>query len=134
MPLTPGHFLRGAPLTAHPEAPEGSPREDLSHINRWKRLKVLQHQFSERWKSEYITELQRRQKWKTSCNNLEENDFVIIKEDHLPPTEWRMGRIIKVIRGKDDHVRVAEIKTQNGIIVRPIVKLCLLPTQNHKIQ
>ena len=45
-----------------------------------------------------------------------------------------MGRIIKVIRGKDDHVRVAEIKTQNGIIVRPIVKLCLLPTQNHKIQ
>ena len=53
----------------------------------------------------------------------------MIKDDHLPPTEWR------VIPGKDKNVRVAEIQTQNGIIVRPIVKLCILPTnQNNQYQ
>lgn len=121
-------------MTAHPEAPEDPPEENLSYMNRWKRLKAIQHLFSQRWKSEYITELQRRYKWKTTRRDLKEHDFVIIKDDHLPPTEWRLGRVTKVIYGRDHHVRVAEIKTQNGIITRPIVKLCVLPTQQTHIK
>lgn len=126
--LTPGHFLRGAPLIAPPEYSPEPLNVDLSHLNRWKRLKYIQHIFSQRWKSEYIVELQRRFKWKTTKNNIKENDFVIIKDDNLPPTEWRLGRVNKLIYGQDTNVRVAEIKTQNGIITRPIVKLCVLPT------
>ncbi|XP_075151112.1 uncharacterized protein LOC142225221 [Haematobia irritans] len=85
--LTPGHFLRGAPLIAVPEKLS----ENLSLINRWQKLKSIQHQFSKRWKNEYITNLQKRYKWKTEQQNLKENDFVIIKDDNLPPTEWRLG-------------------------------------------
>ncbi|XP_075163067.1 uncharacterized protein LOC142235692 [Haematobia irritans] len=133
LPLTPGHFLRGGPLTAPPEAPEDSPRENMSYLSRWRKLQTLQHTFSRRWKTEYITELQRRYKWKSTKNNLKENDFVIVKDDHLPPTEWRLGRVVRVICGKDNNVHVAEIKTQNGIITRPIVKLCVLPTQQTNI-
>lgn len=132
LPLTPGHFLRGAPLTAPPETLVEFQSENLSFINRWKRLKMIQHIFSQRWKDEYVTELQRRYKWKTACNNVKENDFVVIKDDSLPPTEWRLGRITKVIKGKDNNVRVAEIKTQAGNIVRPIVKLCVLPTSTNQ--
>ena len=131
LPLTPGHFLRGAPITAHPEGSENLHSENLSHLSRWKRLKIIQHIFAQRWKSEYITELQRRYKWRSTRNNLKENDIVIIKEDHLPATEWRIGRIIEVTRGKDNNVRVAKIKTQHGIIDRPIVKLCILPSQHN---
>ncbi|XP_075150744.1 uncharacterized protein LOC142224849 [Haematobia irritans] len=133
LPLTPGHFLRGAPITASPDAPEQPPTENLSYLSRWRRLQAIQHIFSQRWKSEYITELQRRYKWKSTRNNLKENEFVIVKDDHLPATEWRLGRITKVFYGKDNNVRVAEIKTQNGIITRPIVKLCVLPSQHTNV-
>ena len=127
LPLTPGHLLRGAPIIAPPEAPEEPPLESLSFVKRWDRLKALQHIFARRWKNEYITELQRRVKWKAEQPNLKPNDFVIVKDDLLPPTEWRLGRIVKVIHGKDNKVRVAEIKTQNGTITRSIAKLCILP-------
>ena len=71
--------------------------------------------------------MQRRYKWKTTKENLKIDDFVIIKEDFLPPTEWKMGRIVGLHAGKDGHVRVAEIRTANGNITRPLVKICLLP-------
>ena len=130
LPLTPGHFLRGAPIIAPPEAPKEPPLESVSFVKRWERLKALQHIFARRWKNEYITELQRRVKWKSEQHNIKLNDFVIVKDDLLPPTEWRLGRITKVIYGKDNKVRVAEIKTQNGTITRSIAKLCLLPTSH----
>lgn len=128
LPLTPGHFLRGAPITAPPEAPVEIPITKLSHLNRWQRLKAMFNIFSQRWKSEYVVELQRRYKWKTTKNNIKEGDLVIIKDDFLPPLEWCLGRVEKVFYGKDNNVRVAEIRTQNGSIVRPVVKLCVLPT------
>ena len=66
LPLTPGHFLRGAPLIAPPEAPEVPPLESLSYIKRWDRLKALQHIFARRWKTEYVIELQRRKQNNTT--------------------------------------------------------------------
>ncbi|XP_059223988.1 uncharacterized protein LOC131997292 [Stomoxys calcitrans] len=123
LPLTPGHLLRGAALISVPE--EYS--DNLSIINRWQRLKAIQIQFARRWKTDYISELQRRYKWKAAQQNLKENDFVVIKEDNLPPSEWCLGRVIKVFQGKDSNVRVAEIRTQSGVLTRPLVKLCILP-------
>ncbi|XP_059218988.1 uncharacterized protein LOC131995095 [Stomoxys calcitrans] len=123
IPLTPGHLIRGAALMAIPE--EYS--DNLSLMNRWQRLKTLQILFAKRWKNEYVSELQRRYKWKTTQLNLEKDDFVVVKDDNLPPTEWCLGRVLKVFTGKDSKVRVAEIRTQNGTLIRPLVKLCILP-------
>ncbi|XP_075157521.1 uncharacterized protein LOC142230777 [Haematobia irritans] len=128
--LTPGHFLRGSPIIAEPEITKNIDLEKVSLLNRWERLKELHRHFAQRWKNEYITELQRRAKWKTTKSNVQVNDLVIIKDDMLPSTEWRLGRITKVFCGNDNQVRVAEIYTQNGLIRRPIVKLCVLPIEN----
>ncbi|XP_059224007.1 uncharacterized protein LOC131997304 [Stomoxys calcitrans] len=123
VPLTPGHLLRGAALISVPE--EYS--DNLSIINRWQRLKAIQIHFAKRWKHEYICELQRRYKWKTAQQNLKADDFVVVREDNLPPVEWCLGRVINVFQGKDSNVRVAEIRTQSGTLIRPVVKLCILP-------
>ncbi|XP_049301851.1 uncharacterized protein LOC125775371 [Bactrocera dorsalis] len=48
--LTPGHFLKGAPILAIPEPGV----ESLSILNRWERIKILHHDFSRRWKEDYI--------------------------------------------------------------------------------
>lgn len=125
LPLTPGHFLRGAPLIANPELAD----EDCSKTaDRWERLKYIQHQFARRWKDEYLKEMQKRYKWQQTHTNIKVGQLVVIKEEIVPPCEWRLGRIIKIYCGSDGLVRVADVRTQNGVLTRPIVKLCLLPS------
>ncbi|XP_037809660.1 uncharacterized protein LOC119602300 [Lucilia sericata] len=126
--LTPGHFLIGAPLLSPPE-PDFSCRP-LSYANRWQKLNILHHHFACRWKEEYLKELHKRIKWKYPQRNFVVGDLVAIKKDHLPPNEWKLGRIQRVSPGQDKKVRVAEIITSTGPITRPIVKLVLLPPAN----
>lgn len=59
--------------------------------------------------------------------DLKIGDLVVIREDNLPTNEWRMGRVVKAHLGKDNHVRVVELKTARGLLTRTIVKLVLLP-------
>ena len=126
--LTPGHFLRGGPIMFTPEMPA----EDwnISLLNRWEKLKALHHKFAQRWKSEYLHELHKRYKWQHPERQLQVNDFVLVKDELLPPNEWRLGRIDAVHRGPDEQIRIADVRTQAGVITRPIVKLCWLPVSD----
>lgn len=125
--LTPGHFLIGAPLLSPPE-PDHSDLS-LSVANRWQKLKVLHHQFALRWKEEYLKELHRRIKWKYPERDFIEGDLVVIRQDNLPPNEWRLGRVEKTYLGHDQKVRTADVRTASGVYTRPIVKLVLLPNE-----
>lgn len=124
-PLTPGHFLVGSPLLVPPE-PDFSNRS-IGFVNRWQKLKILHHMFAIRWKEEYLKELHKRNKWQYPQRDFSPNDLVVIRCDNLPPTQWQLGRIEKVMPGSDSRVRVAQVRTSRGLIVRPIVKLVLLP-------
>ncbi|MGZ7362304.1 hypothetical protein ACXWSS_09830, partial [Streptococcus pyogenes] len=83
-------------------------------------MKTLHHQLSKRWKAEYLQDLHKRYKWKNPQKEPKVGDVVFIVENNLPPTEWRLGRIEKLHRGKDNHVRILDVKTQSGIITRPL--------------
>ncbi|KAH8310008.1 hypothetical protein KR059_003392, partial [Drosophila kikkawai] len=77
LPLTPGHFIRGAPLIVFPD----NPGENLGLHNRWQKLKIIHQKLSRRWRDEYLSELHRRYKWKYPSRNLALDDIVIIKDD-----------------------------------------------------
>ncbi|XP_065362054.1 uncharacterized protein LOC135955625 [Calliphora vicina] len=87
-PLTPGHFLIGTPLLTPAELDVSS--ESLTLVNRWKRLKIIYHPFCQRWKTEYLGELHRRYKWKFPQENVKVNDLVVLKDNNLPPNEWKL--------------------------------------------
>ncbi|XP_075150473.1 uncharacterized protein LOC142224575 [Haematobia irritans] len=123
--LTPGHFLVGGPILAPPEPQINEAL--LSIINLWQRVKAINQNLCMRWKEEYLKEIIKRNKWKTGEWNLKVGDMVVIRDDNLPPNEWRLGRIAEVFPGADGKVRVAEIRTSKGPLVRPIVKLVRLP-------
>ncbi|KAJ0172004.1 hypothetical protein K1T71_012767 [Dendrolimus kikuchii] len=125
LPLSPGHFLVGRPLTALP-APSLENRFENS-LTRYNRLQKMFQHFWSRWQREYIAELQERKKWKRSDGqHLTIGDLVIIHEDHTPPLCWRLGRIAKLFPGSDGISRVADVNTTRGCIRRPVVKLCPL--------
>ncbi|XP_075157510.1 uncharacterized protein LOC142230767 [Haematobia irritans] len=123
--LTPGHFLVGGPLLSPPEPQiHDAP---ISIVNRWQRVKALNQHLCFRWKEEYLKEIIKRNKWKSDEPNLKVDDMVVVRDDNLSPNEWRIGRVTKVFPGVDGKVRVAEIRTARGPLVRPVVKLVLLP-------
>ncbi|XP_047019064.1 uncharacterized protein LOC124629620 isoform X1 [Helicoverpa zea] len=121
-PLTPGHFLIGRPLMSVPSAPAQNCK-----TNRYKALEQLRQAFWERWRMEYMAELQNRAKWRRGTSTIDVGDLVILKEDNLMPLHWRMGRVTKLYPGGDGISRVADIYTSTGTIKRAINKLCPLP-------
>lgn len=128
IPITPAHFLIGRPLTSLPDKDVTLIREN--RLTTYERVQKLAQHFWERWSKEYVSELQVRHKWTKSTGRLKLNDVVLIKEDHVPVCQWRLGRIIELIPGKDGIDRVAIIKTSHGTTRRAFSKICPLPIKD----
>ncbi|CAH2109313.1 unnamed protein product [Euphydryas editha] len=80
-----------------------------------------------------IIKLSFRSKWQQPQRNQKIGDVVISNDTNLPPGKWPLGRVVDLHPGKDGHVRVVTIKTKNGTIQRPVVKLSTLPIRNQEI-
>ncbi|XP_011548524.3 uncharacterized protein LOC105380630 isoform X1 [Plutella xylostella] len=91
-------------------------------------LQQIQCDFWRRWSRDYIGLLQERTKWR-SCKGagLDVGTIVLIKDDRLPPCQWRLGRIVGCCPGRDGITRVAEMRTARGIIKRAFNNICPLP-------
>ncbi|XP_022826405.1 uncharacterized protein LOC111356333 [Spodoptera litura] len=126
LPLSPGHFIIGRPLTALPTSKLEDVRE--SQLRRYERLERTHQHFWKRWQREYLSELQQRTKWKADKSRLDIGDMVLLADDHAPPLAWKLGRVTRLISGPDGISRVADVLTNRGIVRRSLVRLCRLPT------
>ena len=82
--------------------------------------------------------MQPRSKWVKPQRNLQVGNIVLLVDDALPRTQWRMGRVIMADPGPDGLVRKVQIKignpghasnrknTELKILERPVQKLILL--------
>ncbi|XP_074040052.1 uncharacterized protein [Leptinotarsa decemlineata] len=69
-----------------------------------------------------------RSKWIKPMTPVAPGTLVLIK-DVTPPLQWTLGRITTLKPGSDGISRVAVVKTKNGTLTRPLVKLCPLPIE-----
>lgn len=123
-PLTPGHFLIGRPLMSVPSEPV-----DIKRPNRNQYIEQLRQHFWQRWRKEYVAELQQRMKWRSKEDRaLNIGDLVILKEDNLPPLQWKLARVTRLYHGTDGVSRVAEVRTTKGLVTRCLNRMCPLPT------
>jgi hypothetical protein len=123
--LTPGHFLIGRPISAIPE--HELTTTPMNRLNRWQLIKQAQQSFWKRWSHEYLQTLQSRQKWYAQTDSLSIGDLVVIHSSNRPSMSWQLGRVIQIHPGTDEVVRVATLRTADGILKRPVVKLVKLP-------
>lgn len=129
--LTPAHFL-----TLEPVSPLPTPVFSQIEMNRLTRFQLIQrlHQdLWKRWHKEYLHTLQQRGKWLEPTSSPKPGVRVLVKNENLPPANWLMARIISVTKAIDGQVRVAEVKTSSGTLVRPLVKLCPLPMNDQQV-
>lgn len=123
--LTPSHFLASGPsLTLYDT--------ETDMRTRWHLTEKIFKDIWTRWHSEYLTQLNERSKWQRPEKNLQINDVVIIKDDNLPAGKWALGRVVQVHPGADGYTRVVTLKTKNGFLKRPVVKLSILPVNKNE--
>ena len=107
-PLTPNHLL--LQKAVHNLPPGSFVKEDLFLRKKWRQAQILADHFWKRWLKEMV-----------------EGDLVLLVDDCLPRSQWRMGLVKAVYPSKDGLVRSVEVKTgASSSLVRQIQKLCLL--------
>ncbi|BET00044.1 Pao retrotransposon peptidase [Nesidiocoris tenuis] len=126
--LTPAHFLTmGPPLDHLPiEDFAGVPVNRLGHFQL---VSAIVKGFWKRWQQEYLHTLQNRRKWTTDAPPVSEGTVVVIMKEDVPPLRWPLAVIKRLCPGPDGVPRVAIVKTTNGELTRPLVRLCPLPSQ-----
>ena len=82
LPLTPGHFLTGRPITTAPEP--GFPANSSSPHSIWRRISQMKFDFWRKWQREYLHQLQARRKWEVQRDGLQPGMLVLIVDDHTP--------------------------------------------------
>jgi hypothetical protein len=106
--LSPGHFLIGAPLTSLPE-PDFT-NTTMNSLSRWQRVQRFSEfnaSVSSRGKGGRPTtcsNLQQRSKWRSQPPDLHPGMLVLLREDNLPPTSWRLAIFSETFPGSDGHV------------------------------
>lgn len=141
--LTPAHFLVGRPILSRPENYSGLDVPE-NRLNQYETLRKMHLEFWRLWQRDYLNELQARGKWCRPHPNLCVGDVVAIKDENLPPTQWRIGRISSVHPGSDGLVRTVDIvynsaqTNGHGLFTlhtcqRPVQKVCRLVTAEEDV-
>lgn len=123
--ITPNHLLFGHSLNI--ENKESLVESNFNLSKHTKYVNDLKEHFWRRWRAEYIPALRENQKLYKRTNDVKPSvdDIVIVYDANQPRHKWLLGKIIKLIKGKDDIVRGAKVylgKTKKNI-ERPINKL-----------
>jgi len=104
-------------------------------MDRYQHLQQLVQHFWNRWRTEYLHQLQKRNKWNNpSINRFKPNTLVIVHDDHSLPLKWSLARILETHPGKDGITRVVILRGPNNrTFKRPIIKLCILPLEEESV-
>ena len=100
LPLSPSSILTMKTKVVLPP-PGILQKEDIYCRKRWRQVQHLANEFCSRWRKEYLSSLQERQKWHHNIANFRVNDVVLLKDENLPRNQWPLARISKVLPSDD---------------------------------
>lgn len=126
--LSPSHFIIGESITA-PLEHDLLPLK-LNKLSRWQLIQQMKQHFWKRWHSEYLSQLQGRNKWTSIKPSVKIGALVLLHEDNVPPLRWNLGRIQDVHLGQDGLARVVTVKTSNGVYRRGVNKISVVPVHD----
>ena len=142
-PLTPSHLLLGRRLLSKPEVSEdihvANDAENLTRRATY--LKTLLQRFSQRWKSDYLSELREHHRYtckKSSSSSpaVQLGDVVVcVNEDNMKINRWKLGKVEELIVGKGSVVRGAVVRVSRSgkpsvLLRRPLQLLYPLEVQS----
>ncbi|GFY61131.1 integrase catalytic domain-containing protein [Trichonephila inaurata madagascariensis] len=125
IPLTPAMFL------IENRCSDTSDIDELNSRDLRKRMKYrikLLRDLRQRFRKEYLGELIQKQ----NDNLVREprvGEMVLIGNDNKKRLSWSITKIIELIPGRDGEIRTVRLKTQHGIVIRPVQRIFPLEVQ-----
>ena len=130
LPLTPNALLTGKTQCQQDRPLEGTPREHLYSARRWKTVQFIAEKFWERFRIEYLQDLQQRNKWSETRSNVDVGDIVLIRDSNASRGQWPMGVVCDSFPSDDGLVRRVTLTIsrdgQKSQLSRPVSELVLL--------
>ena len=117
--LTPSMFLWDVRISETPDI-DILCKIDLN--SSFKRKQEIMEHFRNRFHREYLSQLISKRSNK-ELREIQVGDVVIVGDDNRKRMDWPLARIEKLIAGRDGKIRVIELKTKDGKIVRPIQRI-----------
>ena len=110
--LTPSHLIYGRRLLSLPEEVRDDEEEsETGFLRRFRYLARLRIHFWNRWRKEYLTDLREHHRCKEEgLSKVSEGEVVLVHEDNAKRSNWKMGKVVGLISGKDSEVRGAKVK------------------------
>ena len=116
--LTPNHLIHGKRLTEKSIIDNNQEVKDIKE--NMKHIDNIKEHFRNRWKREYLAELRERHRYlchKRARDIVNIGDVVIIHDDKLKRSNWRLGIVDEVFKSRDNKIRHVNVKTTlNGKI------------------
>ncbi len=131
--LTPSHLDKGRRLLSKRKSPPTTVHDETpaSLKNRVNYLNTLLTHYENRWKKEYLTELRefQRNNNRIPDKQVRVGDVVLISDENLPRTQWRLGKVEELRTSSDGFVRGCKLRVHNegrrvSYLNRPVNKLC----------
>ena len=124
-PLTPSHLLCGYRLLSLPEhltycRPLDDEDFEVAPSEATRRVKHLHNALNHwwrRWRQEYLLELRESHRYsrgKEPAPAVEVGDIVLLYDDSLPRSFWKLVRVAELINGRDGKTRGAVVKVPDG--------------------
>ena len=136
-PLTPSHLLTGHRLLSTFEEEPFNEDINVTNVMITKRMRYLRDLSDKYWKrftDEYLLELRSQHIQGSDPVRTPDVGEVVVIEGTKKRNDWRLGKIISLIRGRDGRNRGATIKTFDGsdsrYIRRPIERLYPIEVQS----
>ena len=123
-PLTPNHILLGVHRNWD-YACEVNDR-DVNSRKKFRQVQALATQFWNQWRREYLPRLNKRTKWRSHVPNVSVGELVVLAEDDQKRGKWPLARVTQVFPSVDGVVRSVEVRTKDGLYIRPTAKFCKL--------
>ena len=139
--ITPSHLLMGRRLISQPnQVPsEVYDESEKTLSNRMVYMNTLLRHYEKRWKKEYLTELREFQKTnnRIPAKQIKIGDVVLIEDEDLPRSRWRLGKVNELITSKDGYVRGCRLQVYNknrkfSFLNRPVNKLCFFEVSSNE--
>ena len=130
-PLTPSSLVIGRRLLDQESLSSDIEISDKKSLTKRARyLETLLSHFFNRWKSEYLPSLREHHRVKSQQSNrtAQAGDIVCVYKDKIPRQKWTLGRITRLLPGKEGKIRAAEVLTLDKSnrpihVKRPLKKL-----------
>ncbi|XP_067933186.1 uncharacterized protein [Watersipora subatra] len=89
------------------------PEPDVYSRKHWKQFQYIANEFWKRWRTDYLSTLQQRQKWNKPTKDIKVGGIVVVNDSDAVRNDWKLAKVVQCNKSRDGLVRSARVLIAN---------------------